>query len=57
VHRPTPVSPQLQKVRDKEEQEEESKTSSLLLCGETTKSVDLWVIQQVSSQVCRRNSS
>ncbi len=57
MHRPTPVSPQLQKVRDKEEQEEESKTSSLLLCGETTKSVDLWVIQQVSSQVCRRNSS
>jgi hypothetical protein len=57
VHRPTPVSPQLQKVRDKEEQEEESKTSSLLSCGKTTKSVDLWVIQQVSSQVCRRNSS
>ncbi len=57
MHRPTPVSPQLQKVRDKEEQEEESKTSSLLSCGKTTKSVDLWVIQQVSSQVCRRNSS
>jgi hypothetical protein len=56
VHRPTPVSPQLQKVRDKEEQEE-SKTSSLLSCGKTKKSVDLWVIQQVSSQVCRRNSS
>jgi hypothetical protein len=57
VHRPTPVSPQLQKVRNKEEQEEESKTSSLLLRGKTTKSVDLWVIQQVSLQVCRRNSS
>jgi hypothetical protein len=28
-----------------------------LLCGKTTKSVDLWVIQQVSSQVCRKNSS
>ncbi len=57
MHRPTPVSPQLQKVRNKEEQEEESKTSSLLLRGKTTKSVDLWVIQQVSLQVCRRNSS